>query len=99
MTSTVPYARNMAGHKSHNTTDCCKYNSDGTPIKRNGGAGSTQRNGHTDKNHSNPRKCEGANYAQIICKESKKDFRKQLHKRKKRHANDSESDSNSDYIS
>ena len=24
-------------HKLHNTYDCCKYNSDGTPIKRNGG--------------------------------------------------------------
>jgi hypothetical protein len=26
-------------HKSHNTHDCCNYKPDGTPIKRNGGAG------------------------------------------------------------
>jgi hypothetical protein len=30
-------------HKSHNTRDCCKFNPDGTHIKRNGGAGSTQK--------------------------------------------------------
>jgi hypothetical protein len=38
---------------SHNTCDCLEFNPDGTPIKRNGGAGCTQRNGHTDKHHSN----------------------------------------------
>ena len=27
-------------HKSHNTCNCHKYNSNGSPIKRNGGAGS-----------------------------------------------------------
>jgi len=27
-------------HKLHNTRDCHKYNPNGTPIKRNGGAGS-----------------------------------------------------------
>ena len=43
-----------------------------------------------------PREREGANYAQIICKEVKKAFRKQSHKRKKRRVNDSESDSDSD---
>jgi hypothetical protein len=63
-------------HKSHNTPDYRKYNSNGTPIKRNGGAGSAQKNGHADKNHSNQIECEGANYAQIICKEVKKAFRK-----------------------
>ena len=83
--------------KSHNTRDCCKYNSNGTSIKRNGGTGSAQRNGHADKNRSNPRECEGLNYAKMICKEVKKAFHKQSHKRKKRHANDSESDSNPDY--
>ncbi len=86
-------------HKLHNTPDCRKYNSNGTPIKKNGGAGSAQRNGHADKNYSNPIDCKGTNYAQLICKEGKKAFGKQLHKPKKRHANDSESDSNSDYIS
>jgi hypothetical protein len=84
-------------HKSHNTRDCRKYNADGTPIKRNGGAGSARKNGHYDKNRSNTRDREGANYAQIIRKEVKKAFRKQSHKRKKRRANDSESDSDSDY--
>jgi hypothetical protein len=83
-------------YKSHNTHECRKYNSDGTPIKRNGDTGSTQRNGHTNKNHSNQRACEGANFAQIVHKEVKKAFRKQSHKRKKHHANDSESDSDSD---
>jgi hypothetical protein len=42
--------RNMAGYKSHNTHDCSKFNPDSTPIKRNGGTGSTRRNGHADKN-------------------------------------------------
>ena len=26
-------------HKSHNMHDCCCFNKDGTPIKKNGGAG------------------------------------------------------------
>ena len=84
-------------HKSHNTRDCRKYNADGTPIKRNGGASSARRNGHNDKSRSSTRDREGANYAQLIRKEVKKAFRKQSHKRKKRRANDSESDSDSDY--
>lgn len=86
-------------HKSHNTRDCRKYNADGTPTKRNGGAGSARKNGQYDKNRSNTRDCEGANYAQIIRKEVKKAFRKQSHKCKKRRANDSESDSDSDFSS
>ena len=45
------------------------------------------------------RECKGANFARIIRKEVKKAFCKQSHKRKKRHANNSESDSNSDYSS
>ena len=87
-------------YKSHSTHDCRKYNSDGTPSKRNGGAGSassTRRNKTADKHRSNQRKCEGAYFPQIICKEVKKAFRKQSSKRKKRPANDSESDSDSDY--
>ena len=83
--------------KLHNTRDCRKYNSDGTPTKRNGGAGSAGRNGHADKNRSAMREREEANYAQIICKEVKKAFHKQSQKRKKCRANDSESDSDSDY--
>jgi putative hemolysin len=86
-------------HKSHNTNDCRKYDLYGTLIKRNGGTGSAQRNGHFDKNRSNPREREGANYAQMICKEIKKAFLEQSHKRKKCHVNNSESDSNSDYSS
>jgi hypothetical protein len=74
-----------------------KYKHNGTPIKRNGGAGSAQRNRHTDRNRSNQREREGANYAQIIHDEVKKAFRKHSHKCKKCHANDSESDSDSDY--
>jgi hypothetical protein len=70
-------------HKSHNIHGCLKYNSNGTPIKRNGGTGSTQKKKHADKNCSNKRECEGANYAQIIRKEVKKVFSKHLHKRKK----------------
>ena len=83
----------------HNTLDCGKYNANGTRIKRNGGASSARRNRHHDKNRSNTRDCKGANCAQLIRKEVKKAFRKQSHKRKKRHANESESDSNSDYSS
>jgi hypothetical protein len=86
-------------HKLHNTCDCHKYNPDSTLIKRNGGAGSTQRNGQTDKNHSNRRERKGAIFAQIICKEVKKAFRKHSHKCKKHHTNHSESDSNFDYSS
>ena len=86
-------------HKSLNTHNCHKYKPDGTPIKRNGGTGSAQRNGHTDRNRSNQRECKGANYAQIIRKEVKKAFRKHSHKRKKCRANNSESDSDSDYSS
>jgi len=29
-------------YKSHKTCDCCKFSADGTPTKRNGGAGSAQ---------------------------------------------------------
>jgi hypothetical protein len=83
--------------KPHNTHDYHKYNPDGTPIRRNGDAGSTRKNRHADKNHSNQRECLGANYAQIICKEVKKAFRKHSHKHKKHRVNDSESDSDSDY--
>ena len=86
-------------YKSHFTCDCCKFNPDGTPIKRNGGTGSARRNRHADKNRSHQRDRKGTNFVQIICKEVKKAFRKQSHKRKKCRANDSESDSNSDYSS
>jgi hypothetical protein len=86
-------------HKSHNTCDCRKYKPDGTPIKRNGGAGSAQRNGHAHRNRSNQRERKGANFAQIICKEVKKAFHKHSHKCKERRTNNSESDSDSDYSS
>ena len=91
--------KHVGPYKSQNTRDCHKFNPNGTPVKRNGHAGSTQRNGHADKNHSNQRKRKGAKFDQIICKEVKKAFRKQLHKHKKLHPNDSENDSNSDYSS
>ncbi len=83
----------------HSTPDCCKYNSNGTPNKRNGGAGTMHRNGLTDKHCSNQRECKGANFAQIICKEVKRAFCKESNKRKKCRAQDSESDSDSDYSS
>jgi hypothetical protein len=84
-------------YKSHNTYDCRKWNAEGTPIKKNGGTGSTQRNRHVNKHHSKERKIKEANFAQIICKEVMKAFPKQSHKSKKCHTNDSESDSDSDY--
>ena len=71
--------KNGGPHKSHNTRDCCKYNADRTPIKWNGGAGSARKNRHHDKNRSNTRDHEGANYAQLIRKEVKKAIHKQLH--------------------
>eukprot|EP00804_Cyclotella_cryptica_P031002 CCRYP_013583-RA/>CCRYP_013583-RA protein AED:0.44 eAED:1.00 QI:0/0/0/1/1/1/2/0/395 len=74
-------------HKSHNSRDCRRHNKDSTPIKKNGGAG---------KPHSKERKPEGANLAQIVWTELKKALRKKSSKRKRHHANDSESDSNSD---
>ena len=82
-------------HKSHNTRDCCRYNPDGTPIKRNGGAAS--KSGHANRHRSKESQRQGANFAQLIRKEVKKAFRKQSHTRKKRHGNDSDSDSDSDY--
>eukprot|EP00804_Cyclotella_cryptica_P014293 CCRYP_020762-RA/>CCRYP_020762-RA protein AED:0.44 eAED:0.44 QI:0/-1/0/1/-1/1/1/0/127 len=58
-------------HKSHNTCDCRRYNKDGTPIKKNGGAG---------KPNSKERKPEGANFAQIVPAELKKALRKKSRK-------------------
>ena len=83
-------------HKTHNTHDCHRFNSDGTPTKGNGGAGNTQKPGHSGKQRLNDKKRKGANFAQIIHKEVKKAFRKQSSKHKKCHANDSDS-SDSDY--
>eukprot|EP00804_Cyclotella_cryptica_P019333 CCRYP_006197-RA/>CCRYP_006197-RA protein AED:0.33 eAED:0.81 QI:0/0/0/1/1/1/2/0/425 len=74
-------------HKSHNTRDCRRYNKDGTPIKKNGGAG---------KPNSKERKPEGANFTQITRAELKKALQKKSNKHKKPRANDSESDSDSD---
>ena len=73
-------------HTSHNTRDCRRYNKDGTPIKKNGGAG---------KPHS--KKAEGANFTQIIQAELKKALCKKAGKHKKRREDDSDSDSDSDY--
>jgi hypothetical protein len=86
-------------HKLHNTCDYRRYNPDGTPIKRDGGAGSAQRKGNAAKHHSNQREHKVANFAQIICKEVNKSFCKQLHKHKKHCMTDSESNSDSDYSS
>jgi hypothetical protein len=86
-------------YKSHNTCDCHKFHPGGTPIKRNGDTGRARRNGHADKHHSNQREREGANFAQIICKEVKKAFCKQSHKHKNHRTNNSKSDSDSDYSS
>ena len=36
-------------HESHNTPDCRKLNPNSTPIKRNGGAGSTRKNENAEK--------------------------------------------------
>eukprot|EP00804_Cyclotella_cryptica_P023419 CCRYP_000515-RA/>CCRYP_000515-RA protein AED:0.43 eAED:0.43 QI:0/-1/0/1/-1/1/1/0/84 len=69
------------------THDCRRYNKDGTPIKKNGGAG---------KPNSKEKKPEGANFAQIVRAELKKALRKKSSKRKKHRTNDSESDSDSD---
>jgi hypothetical protein len=70
-------------YKSHNTRDYHMFNHDGTPIKRNGGARSTQMNRHAYKHHSKEREFEDKNFAQIICKEVKKAFfHKQSHKHK-----------------
>eukprot|EP00804_Cyclotella_cryptica_P015307 CCRYP_005411-RB/>CCRYP_005411-RB protein AED:0.38 eAED:1.00 QI:0/0/0/1/0/0/2/0/442 len=79
--------KNGGPHKSHNTHDCRSYNKDGTPIKKNGGAG---------KPHLKERKPEGANFAQIVRAELQKALCKKSSKRKKRRANDLESDSDSD---
>eukprot|EP00804_Cyclotella_cryptica_P003536 CCRYP_002154-RA/>CCRYP_002154-RA protein AED:0.39 eAED:1.00 QI:0/0/0/1/1/1/3/0/379 len=73
-------------HKSHNTRDCRRYNKDGTPIRKNWGAG---KPGSKKGNRR-------ANFAQIVRAELKKALRKKSIKRKKHRANDSESDSDSD---
>ena len=87
------YKRREGPYKSHNTRDCLKFNPVSTPIKKNGGTGST----HMQTSRSNQREREGASFSQIIREEVKKAFFKQSHKRKKCHPNDSESDSDSDY--
>jgi hypothetical protein len=74
-------------HKTHNTRDCRWYNKDGTPAKKNGGAG---------KSNSKERKPEGVNFAPIFRTELKKVLHKKSSKRKKRRGKDSESDSDSD---
>eukprot|EP00804_Cyclotella_cryptica_P003935 CCRYP_016107-RA/>CCRYP_016107-RA protein AED:0.23 eAED:0.69 QI:0/0/0/0.66/1/1/3/0/407 len=82
----VLYKKHGGSLKSHNTHDCRHYNKDGTPIKRNAGAG---------KPHSKERKPEGANFTQIVQAELKKALHKKSGKRKKRRTNDSECDSDS----
>ena len=83
-------------HKSHNMRDCHPFNSDGTPIKTNGGAGNASKSRHADKHRSKESKREGANFAQIIQKEVRKAFRQQSPKCKKRCTHEYESDSKSD---
>jgi hypothetical protein len=55
------------------------------------------KKGTAHKNHLNHREHKVAKFAQIICKEVKRAFNKQSNKRKKRQANGSENESNSDY--
>ena len=86
-------------YKLHNTHDCRRVNPDNTPIKRNGGVGSAQKNGQADKHHSKERECKGTNFVQIIHKEVQKAFCKQSNKCKKHCTNDSKSDSDSGYSS
>jgi hypothetical protein len=50
-------------HKSHNMRDCHCLNKDGSPIKKNGGAG---------KPNSKEKGSEGANFEQIFHMELKK---------------------------
>eukprot|EP00804_Cyclotella_cryptica_P022218 CCRYP_017950-RA/>CCRYP_017950-RA protein AED:0.35 eAED:0.85 QI:0/0/0/1/0/0.5/2/139/459 len=68
-------------HKSHNTRDCRRYNKDGTPIKKNGVQVSPAQKKGNQK---------------IVRAELKKALCKKSSKRRKRCANDSESDSDSD---
>jgi len=77
-------------HKSHNTHDCCCFNKDSNPIKKNGGAG---------KPTSKVKRHKGATFVQIFHTELKEAFHKHLHKHKKYHSNESESDDDSDYSS
>eukprot|EP00804_Cyclotella_cryptica_P013533 CCRYP_017230-RA/>CCRYP_017230-RA protein AED:0.33 eAED:0.70 QI:0/0/0/0.66/1/1/3/0/339 len=76
--------RNMESMDSHIPK---KPKKDGTPIKKNGGAG---------KPHSKERKPEDANFALIVWAELKKALLKKSSKRKKHRANDLEIDSDSD---
>jgi hypothetical protein len=73
-------------HKTHNTRDCCRFNKDGTPIKKHGSAG---------KPHSKERKPEGVNFTQIFRTELRKALRKKSSKCKRCCSKDSESDSDS----
>ena len=77
-------------HKTHITCDCCWFNKDGTPIKRNGGTG---------KSNSKEKKSKGANFVQVFLVELKKAFHKHTQKHKKCHTNKSESEDNSGYSS
>ena len=57
---------------THNTFECCHFNKNGTPIKRDGGAGTSD----TKKPHSKERGHNGTNFAQII----QAGLKKELHK-------------------
>ena len=74
-------------HKSHNSCDCCHFNKDGTPIKKNGGK---------SKPHFKERKEESVNFTQIVRTELKKALHNKVQKHKKHCKYDSEGDNDLD---
>ena len=69
MQSTAHYARSMGdggAHNTHNTSDCKKYNSDGTPKKGFAGK-SAQRNTRNESAQGEQK----SNYAQLSAKIAK----------------------------
>eukprot|EP00804_Cyclotella_cryptica_P026091 CCRYP_013953-RA/>CCRYP_013953-RA protein AED:0.44 eAED:0.77 QI:0/0/0/1/1/1/2/130/145 len=49
--------KHVGPHKSHNTRDCRRYNKDGTPIKKNGGAVQAELKKALCKKSSKHKKC------------------------------------------
>ena len=77
-------------HETHNTGDCKKYNSDGTPKK--GFAGKSAQQNSRNKNTSRD---QGANYAQLSAKiakleKSNKKLKRAKKKRKREYVSDSD---------
>jgi hypothetical protein len=78
-------------HNTHNTGDCKKYNSDGTPKK-----GFAGKNAQRNPRNENAQREQKSNYAQLSAKIAKLEkSNKKLKRANKKRRSDSDSDSDS----